>query len=75
MTVKVKTNGSSIEDLYAVTKLALRKLPGINKIQTLALFGYVYVNFDEKQVKENKIVNTLESSGYVIDKEPIVVSY
>ncbi len=64
---KIKTKGMHCTSCETLIREALEELDGVSKAEVSFKTGVVSVNFDDKKVTENDIIEIIEIEGYNIE--------
>jgi len=64
MTEKFRVTGMSCAACSAHVEKAVRRLPGVQKVEVNLLSGGMNVEFDDKQLTDSKIIQAVKDSGY-----------
>jgi copper chaperone CopZ len=63
--VKISTKGMKCKSCEMIIQDALKELKGINKVEASHETSAIYVEFDDKKISKEKILDTIKDEGYI----------
>jgi copper chaperone len=63
--VKISTKGMKCHSCEMIVKDALEDLKGVKKVEASHETGAIYVDFDNKKISKEKIIDIIKEEGYI----------